>query len=110
MSVQIGGTSRAKGSVNEDAYLVDVDHVVFGVFDGLGATVVSVLAARLAAEAIRAVLPPAPRGGRGANSERAFLLLPCGEPGRSSPLTLEDGLTTASGSRCATPPMAGRRR
>ena len=38
MSVEIGCCSRAKGSVNEDAYLVDVGHLLFGVFDGLGAT------------------------------------------------------------------------
>ena len=36
VSVEIGCCSRAKGSVNEDAYLVDAGHLLFGVFDGLG--------------------------------------------------------------------------
>ena len=33
VSVEIGGCSRAKGSVNEDAYLADVGHLLFGVFE-----------------------------------------------------------------------------
>ena len=52
VSVEMGACSRAKGSVNEDAYLVDVGHLLFGVFDGLGATAQGAEAAGLAAEAI----------------------------------------------------------
>ena len=95
LSVEIGGCSRAKGSVNEDAYLVDVGHLLFGVFDGLGATAQSATAARLAAEAIRAAFHQHGAGDESA-AERTFLPLAVRGAGMLIAATLEDGLTTAS--------------
>jgi serine/threonine protein phosphatase PrpC len=93
--VEIGCCSRAKGSVNEDAYLADVGHSLFGVFDGLGATAQGAAAARLAAEAIRAAYEQHVEG-RDCAAERAFLLLSVRGAGQLILATLEDGFTTAS--------------
>jgi PPM family protein phosphatase len=81
--------------VNEDAYLVDVGHLLFGVFDGLGATAQAAQAARLAAEAIRAAYEQHGRG-HDCAAERAFLPLAVRGAGTLIAATLEDGLTTAS--------------
>ena len=95
VSVEIGCSSRAKGSVNEDAYLVDADRLLFGVFDGLGATTQAAQAAGLAADAIRAAYQwHGP--GDDCEGERVFLLLAVGGAGILIATTLEDGLTTAS--------------
>jgi hypothetical protein len=37
-ALEIGAATRAKGHVNKDAFLIDEAHLLFGVFDGLGAT------------------------------------------------------------------------
>ena len=95
VEVEIGCCSRAKGSVNEDAYLVDVGHCVFGVFDGLGASAQAAQAAGLAAEAIRAAYHQHGRG-HDCAAERAFLPLAVRGAGVLIAATLEDGLTTAS--------------
>ena len=95
MSVEIGACSRAKGAVNEDAYLVDAGHLLFGVFDGLGATSQGAEAARLAAEAIRAAYDQHGER-RDCAAERAFLLLTVRGAGELIAATLEDGFTTAS--------------
>jgi serine/threonine protein phosphatase PrpC len=95
LSVEIGCRSRAKGSVNEDAYLVDVGHLLFGVFDGLGATAQAAQAARLAAAAIRAAYHPQGLG-HDCAAERAFLSLAVRGAGMLIAATLKDGLTTAS--------------
>ena len=95
MSVEIGCRSRAKGSVNEDAYLVDVGHLLFGVFDGVGATLQAAQAARLAAEAMRAAYHQHGPG-HDCAAERAFLPLAVRGAGMLIAATLEDGLTTAS--------------
>jgi serine/threonine protein phosphatase PrpC len=95
VSVEIGSCSRAKGSVNEDAYLVDGGHLLFGVFDGLGATAQGAEAAGLAAEAIRAAYDQHGER-RDCAAERAFLLLTVGGAGELIAATLEDGFTTAS--------------
>jgi serine/threonine protein phosphatase PrpC len=95
VSVEIGWRSRAKGSVNEDAYLVDVGHLLFGVFDGVGATLQAAQAALLAAEAIRAAYHQHGPG-QDCASERAFLPLAVRGAGTLIAATLEDGLTTAS--------------
>jgi serine/threonine protein phosphatase PrpC len=94
VSLEVGSFSRPKGAVNEDAYLVDLDHLVFGVFDGLGATAQAAQAARLAAEAIRAAYDQQPDG-LDLAGERAFLTLAVGGAGVLIAATL-DGLTTAS--------------
>jgi serine/threonine protein phosphatase PrpC len=95
VSVEIGCRSRAKGSVNEDACLVDMGHLLLGAFDGLGATAQAAQAAQLAAEAIRAGYDE-----HGAEhdcaGERAFLPLAVRGAGVLIATTLEDGLTTAS--------------
>lgn len=93
--MEIGYRSRAKGSANEDAYLVDVDHLLFGVFDGLGATAQAEQAAALAAEAIRAAFDQHGRG-HDCATERLFLPLAVRGAGMLIAATLEDGLTTAS--------------
>jgi serine/threonine protein phosphatase PrpC len=95
VSVEIGCCSRAKGSVNEDAYLADVGHLLFGVFDGLGATAQAAEAAGLAAEAIRAAYDQH-GDGRDCAAERDFLLLTVRGAGQLIAATLEDGFTTAS--------------
>jgi serine/threonine protein phosphatase PrpC len=95
VSVEIGCRSRAKGFVNEDAYLVDVGHLLFGVFDGVGATLQAAQAARLAAEAMRAAYHQHGPG-RDRAAERAFLSLAVRGAGMLIAATLEDGLTTAS--------------
>ncbi len=81
--------------MNEDAYLVDVGHLLFGVFDGLGATTQAAQAARLAAEAIRAAYEQHGRG-HDCAVERAFLPLAVRGAGALITAILEDGLTTAS--------------
>ena len=95
VSVEIGCCSRAKGSVNEDAYLADAGHLLFGVFDGLGASAQAAEAAGLAAEAIRAAYDHHGDGGDCA-AEREFLLLTVRGAGQLIAATLEDGFTTAS--------------
>ena len=95
VSVEIGCCSRAKGSVNEDAYLADVGHLLFGVFDGLGATAQGAEAAGLAAAAIRAAYD-LHGDGRDCAAERAFLHLTVRGAGQLIAATLEDGFTTAS--------------
>ena len=95
VTVEVGSCSRAKGSVNEDAYLADVGHLLFGVFDGLGATAQGAEAAGLAAEAIRTAYDQH-GGGRDCAAERAFLLLTVRGAGQLIAATLEDGFTTAS--------------
>ena len=81
--------------MNEDAYLADAGHLLFGVFDGLGATAQGAEAAGLAAEAIRAAYDQHGDGGDCA-AERAFLLLTVRGAGQLIAATLEDGFTTAS--------------
>ena len=95
MRVEIGCRSRAKGFANEDAYLVDVGTLLFGVFDGVGATTQAAQAARLAAEAIRAAYRQHGPG-HDCAAERAFLPLAVRGAGMLIAATLEDGLTTAS--------------
>ncbi len=90
VSVAIGGCSRAKGSVNEDAYLVEVGHSLFGVFDGLGATAQAAQAAELAVEAIRAAYREHGPGDDCA-AERAFLALAVGGAGTLIATSLADG-------------------
>jgi serine/threonine protein phosphatase PrpC len=95
VTLELWGTSRAKGAVNEDAYLIDAAHRLFGVFDGLGATSQAALAATLAAQAIQAAYRD--RGpDQGCEAERAFLSLAVRGAGTLLAATLEDGLTTAS--------------
>jgi serine/threonine protein phosphatase PrpC len=95
VTVEIAACSRAKWSGNEDAYLVDEGHELFGVFDGVGATTQAAQAARLAAEAIRAAYhyhgPSLDH-----DIERSFLALAVSGAGVLLAATLEDGLTTAS--------------
>jgi serine/threonine protein phosphatase PrpC len=95
VSVAIGGCSRGKSSGNEDAYLVEVGHSLFGVFDGLGATAQAAQAAELAVEAIRAAYRDHGPGDDCA-AERAFLALAVGGAGTLIATSLADGLTTAS--------------
>ena len=54
LSIDVAAASHAKARSNEDAYLVEPDHLLFGVFDGLGSMAQSAFAARLAAAAIAA--------------------------------------------------------
>jgi serine/threonine protein phosphatase PrpC len=95
VSVALGARSRAKGSTNEDAYLLDADHLLFGVFDGLGSTAQAADAARLAAESIRAAHVER-RPDEGHAAELAFLPLAVRGAGTLVAATLDDGLTTAS--------------
>jgi serine/threonine protein phosphatase PrpC len=81
--------------VNEDAYLADAGNLLFGVFDGLGATAQAAEAARLAAAAIRAAYEQHVDD-HDCAAERAFLLLTVRGAGQLIAATLEDGLTTAS--------------
>jgi serine/threonine protein phosphatase PrpC len=93
--LEIAGASRAKRAVNEDAFLVDEAHLVFGVFDGLGATSEAARAAELAAEAIHAAYEERDESGRSA-SEEAFLSDAVEHAGQLIAENLDDGLTTAS--------------
>lgn len=81
--------------VNEDAYLVDAPRLLFGVFDGLGATSQAAEAAALAADSIRVAygqrLPDA-----SCDDERAFLVRAVQSAGAVIAANLDDGLTTAS--------------
>ena len=95
MGVEVGWCSRAKGPANEDAYLVDVGRLLFGVFDGLGGYSQGAEAAGLAAEAIRAAYDLHREGGDCA-AERAFLMMTVRGAGELIAATLEDGFTTAS--------------
>ena len=95
MDVAIGGCSRAKGAVNEDAYLIEVGHSLFGVFDGLGATAQAADAAQLAVAAIEAAYRDRSHGDDCA-TERAFLALAVGGAGTLIATSLDDGLTTAT--------------
>jgi PPM family protein phosphatase len=94
LSLEIRGHSRAKGSVNEDAYLIDAKHRLFGVFDGLGATTQAALAAELAAQATRAAYEE--RGPEGSVDENEFLSVAVQAAGTLIATSLDDGLTTAS--------------
>jgi protein phosphatase len=94
VALEVGGRSRAKGSVNEDAALVDVEHHLFGVFDGLGSTTQAADAATLAAAAVCAAYRH--HRGDGLAAERTFLPLAVGGAGVLVAAALEDGLTTAS--------------
>ena len=95
MSIRIGARSRAKGVTNEDASLVDADHCLFGVFDGLGGTRHGGHAARLAAATIRAAYDAHVPADDWA-TERASLMRAVEEAGRLIATDLQDGLTTAS--------------
>ncbi len=98
--------SRAKGLVNEDAYLVDARRGLFGVFDGLGGSRQGALAAALAAGAIRAAYES--HGDLDdVDSEAAFLSIAVQGAGALLAATLEDGLTTASVVRVCTRPEGG---
>jgi hypothetical protein len=79
VSVEIGWRSRAKGSVNEDAYLVDVGHLLFGVFDGVGATLQAAQAAPLAASRFEPPTTSTVRAKTAHPSERSSPSL-CGAP------------------------------
>ena len=81
--------------MNEDAYLVDEGHLLFGVFDGLGATAQGAEAASLAAAAIRAAYDQHAER-RDCAAQRRFLLLTVRGAGQLIATTLEDGFTTAS--------------
>jgi serine/threonine protein phosphatase PrpC len=94
LSLEIRGHSRAKGPVNEDAYLIDAEHRLFGVFDGLGATAQAALAADLAAQVIRAAYDE--RAADELVDENEFLLVAVQAAGTVIATSLEDGLTTAS--------------
>jgi PPM family protein phosphatase len=97
LSLDIRGHSRAKAapeSVNEDAYLIDAEHRLFGVFDGLGATTQAAQAADLAVQAVRAAY--AERGPEGSIDENEFLSVAVEAAGTLISTSLEDGLTTAS--------------
>lgn len=95
LTLDLWGCSRAKGAVNEDAYLVDGAHRVFGVFDGLGATSQAALAASLAARAVGTAYE-VHGPDQGYDAERAFLPLAVEGAGALIAATLQDGLTTAS--------------
>ena len=93
--LELGAASRAKGPVNEDAYLVDAHRRLFAVFDGLGGSRQGAFAAKLAAGAIHAAYER-----QGAlddlEAEAAFLTIAVQGAGALLSATLEDGLTTAS--------------
>jgi serine/threonine protein phosphatase PrpC len=93
--LKIGGATRAKRAVNEDAYLIDEAHLLFGVFDGLGATSEAARAAKLAAQAIQAAYEGRDDSRRPA-SEQTFLSDAVEHAGELIAEALEDGLTTAS--------------
>jgi serine/threonine protein phosphatase PrpC len=95
VSIDAGGATRAKGTANEDAALIDVDRGLFGVFDGLGSSIDAGLAARFAAHAIRAAYRYRPAPDDRA-SERAFLTLVVRGAGALVAAATDDGLTTAS--------------
>lgn len=94
-TLDVAGASRAKGLVNEDAYLVDAPHLLFGVFDGLGATTQAAEAAALAADSIRAAYREQ-RPGDDCDAERTLLLRAVKGAGAAIAADLDDGLTTAS--------------
>ena len=95
MSVAIAGCSRAKGRRNEDAYLIETGHSLFGVFDGLGATAQAAEAAQLAADAIQAAYREHEIDDD-CTREAAFLALAVRGAGALIASSLADGLTTAS--------------
>jgi serine/threonine protein phosphatase PrpC len=95
VTIDVGGTSRAKGSSNEDALLIDADLAMFGVFDGLGSTMDAAVAAPLAAMAIHAAYRYRPSIDDG-GAERAFLALAVRGAGALVAAATADGLTTAS--------------
>jgi serine/threonine protein phosphatase PrpC len=94
ISIEVGAASHAKGSANEDAYLVEIDHLLFGVFDGLGPMAQSAFAARLAAAAIAAAYDH--RAGGDCAAEPAYLGLVTRGAGALIAATIADGMTTAS--------------
>jgi protein phosphatase len=94
LSIEVGVASHAKASPNEDAYLVDVDRLLFGVFDGLGSMAQSAIAARLAAAAIAAAYDHGVDGGCAA--EPSYLGLATRGAGALIATTIADGMTTAS--------------
>ena len=93
--VELGAMTRAKGPVNEDAYLVDEPRRLFAVFDGLGGSRQGALAATLAAGAIRAAYECHGELDD-VDSEAVFLSTAVQGAGALLSATLEDGLTTAS--------------
>ncbi len=95
LTLDVAGASRAKALVNEDAYLVDTPHLLFGVFDGLGATAQAAEAAALAADSIRDAYREHGTA-RGGDAERTFLLRAVTGAGALIAADLDDGLTTAS--------------
>jgi protein phosphatase len=94
LSIEVGAASHAKASANEDAHLVDVDQLLFGVFDGLGSMAQSAFAARLAAAAITAAYDHRVSGD--CATERAFLGLVTRGAGALIAAAVADGMTTAS--------------
>jgi protein phosphatase len=94
LNIEVGVASHAKASPNEDAHLVDVDHLLFGVFDGLGSMAQSAFAARLAAAAIAAAYENGVGGDCAA--EPAYLGLVTRGAGALIATTIADGMTTAS--------------
>jgi len=95
LTLDVAGASRAKASVNEDAYLIDATHLLFGVFDGLGATSQAAEAAQLAADSIATAYRDH-GGGEGYEAERNFLVVAVQSAGALIAANLDDGLTTAS--------------
>ena len=95
MRLELGAMTRAKGPLNEDAYLVDARRRLFAVFDGLGGSRQGALAAKLAAGAIGAAYGLHDELAD-VDSEVAFLSIAVQGAGALLSATLEDGLTTAS--------------
>ncbi len=94
IALEVAGTTRAKGAVNEDAYLIAAEQLLFGVFDGVGATTQAAQAAELAAATIRAAYRQ--HHSDDGEDERAFLLEAVRAAGAAIEAELDDGLTTAS--------------
>ena len=94
LSIDVAVASHAKALPNEDAFLVDADHLLFGVFDGLGSMTQSAFAARLAAAAIASAYDHRPCAD--CTAEQAFLGAVTRGAGALIAATVEDGMTTAS--------------
>jgi serine/threonine protein phosphatase PrpC len=94
VSIELGVASQAKASESEDAFLVEADRLVFGVFDGLGSMTQSAFAAWLAAAAIAAAYDH--RACADCAAERAYLEIVVRGAGALIAATVDDGMTTAS--------------
>jgi protein phosphatase len=94
LSIDVAAATHAKAHPNEDAYLVDADHLLFGVFDGLGSMAQSSFAARLACVAISAAYVH--WRCTDCAGERAFLDAVTRGAGAMIAATVEEGMTTAS--------------